>query len=71
MEHTVALQPFADTPVLVASSTRGFVKVDAFPGIEENYPYKVARGVMDIPSICPFYSPIVNTSYTAIELAKR
>lgn len=38
VECTVAFQPIDKTPILVASTARGFVQVDAFALFEKNYP---------------------------------
>lgn len=48
MSHTVTLQPFAETLLLVVSSMRHPIQVDAFAVFEQNYPCELAREIMDI-----------------------
>lgn len=68
--HTIALQPFAETPVFFASSARSLVEVDTLAVFEQNYTCNVARDITDIFAIGLIYALIVNTSNTAIRLAK-
>lgn len=63
----VTIQTFSETTDLVASSARGFVRVDPFAVFEQNYPCKVQRCVMDISSLHLSYAMLVNTWNTAIK----
>lgn len=71
VEYIVTVQLFSETPVLVASSTRGLMQLDALAGFEQNYPCEVSRGVMDTPPLCLFYTLLANRSNTIVKLAKR
>lgn len=69
--RTFAHQPFVEKPVVAACRTRGIVQVDAFALIKQNYPYKDARGIIDLSPIRFLYATIVNTTKNNIRLAKN
>lgn len=69
--RSVILELLSETPIFVANDAKGMVQVDDFTPLEEDYPCKTARGVIDVYLRRHFYIIFANASKSVIKSSEH